>query len=422
MDIPTLFASNLRTFSNNTVTDLQYAGLTRDEALSHEALQVAAGLFKMWDQRPERLQDEDWVEETAVMEAGQELWTMWSLKEWAQEMPYYKFFSVAMVPGRQSVALADVNMTDTMEMPLFEENNKDFETSPVQKPYATSEGVGKRKAGVTLGGVSMDSGPSNARPTKVPKTGSGQPSTKQVKALVDISDAHPTEKDSVNEGLEGDIAVQVRWSTRAIVRLAPHNERVEFREAEGPNLAGDTACNAQRWARAVKRKGKKAAAPAGRVACTLDDNKEGPAAGPSNTTPMALPTLGTEDNEEEVLGVVSAEGILREPKLETRDDGAPVAPEGAEGDGESESAKLVWRPADKPATKFKRVTQRVGEMREMETAMADYAAACKRECADLRFKLLGMHTVLGETRRLQGTLVEARREAEEALWEILAFK
>ncbi|KAG6859446.1 hypothetical protein C0991_000683, partial [Blastosporella zonata] len=149
----------------------------------------------MWDQRPKRLQDEDWAEETAVMEAGQELWTMWSLKEWAQEMPYYKFFSVyskAMVPGRRSVALADVNMTDMMEMPLFEEDNKDFETSPVRKPYATSEGLGKRKAGAILGGVSMDSGPSNTRPTKVSKTGSGQPSTKQAKVLVDISDAHPT--------------------------------------------------------------------------------------------------------------------------------------------------------------------------------------------------------------------------------------
>ncbi|KAG6838780.1 hypothetical protein C0991_008502, partial [Blastosporella zonata] len=94
MDVPTLFASNLRTFSNNAVTDLQYAGLTRDEVLSREALQVAAGLFDMWDQRPERLQDEDWAEEVAVMEAGQDLWTMWSLKEWAQEAPYYKFFSV----------------------------------------------------------------------------------------------------------------------------------------------------------------------------------------------------------------------------------------------------------------------------------------------------------------------------------------
>ncbi|KAG6859824.1 hypothetical protein C0991_012540, partial [Blastosporella zonata] len=94
MDVPTLFASNLRTFSNNAITDLQYAGLTRDETLSREALQVAAGLFDMWDQRPKRLQDEDWAEETAVMEAGQELWTVWSLKEWAQEMPYYKFFSV----------------------------------------------------------------------------------------------------------------------------------------------------------------------------------------------------------------------------------------------------------------------------------------------------------------------------------------
>ncbi|KAG6862615.1 hypothetical protein C0991_011215, partial [Blastosporella zonata] len=153
MDVPTLFASNLRTFSNNAITDLQYAGLTRDEELSREALQVAAGLFKMWDQRPKRLQDKDWVEEAAVMEAGQELWTRWSLKAWAQEMPYYKFFSVAMVPERQLVALADINMGDTLEMPLFEEDNKDFETSPVQKSYSTSEGLGKRKAREILGGV-----------------------------------------------------------------------------------------------------------------------------------------------------------------------------------------------------------------------------------------------------------------------------
>ncbi|KAG6838201.1 hypothetical protein C0991_001111 [Blastosporella zonata] len=88
----------------------------------------------MWDQRPKRLQDEDWAEEAVVMEAGQELWTLWSLKEWAQEVPYYKFFSVnskAMVPEQRSVALADINMGDTLEMPLFEEDNKDFETSPV---------------------------------------------------------------------------------------------------------------------------------------------------------------------------------------------------------------------------------------------------------------------------------------------------
>ncbi|KAG6838819.1 hypothetical protein C0991_008142, partial [Blastosporella zonata] len=209
MDVPTLFASNLRTFSNNTITDLQYAGLTRDEELSREALQVAAGLFEMWDQRPERLQDEDWVEEVAVMEAGQELWTRWSLKEWAQEMPYYKFFSVAMVPERRLVALAEVNMTDVMEMPLFEEDNKDFETSPVRKSYSTSEGLGKRKAREISGGVNMGSGPLNARPTKISKTGSGQPSTKQTKAMVDISAAHATDKDSVDEGLEGDIAARV---------------------------------------------------------------------------------------------------------------------------------------------------------------------------------------------------------------------
>ncbi|KAG6852491.1 hypothetical protein C0991_011526, partial [Blastosporella zonata] len=195
MDVPTLFASNLCTFSNNAITDLQYAGLTQDEPLSREALQVAVGLFDMWDQRPERLQDEDWVEEMAVLEAGQELWTMWSLKEWAQEAPYYKFFSVypkAMVPGRRSVALADINMTNTIEMPLFEEDNKDFETSPVRKPYSTSESLGKWKAREILGGVNMDSGPSNTRPAKVLKTGSGQPSTKQAKVPIDILGAHVT--------------------------------------------------------------------------------------------------------------------------------------------------------------------------------------------------------------------------------------
>ncbi|KAG6863090.1 hypothetical protein C0991_008252 [Blastosporella zonata] len=241
MDVPTLFASNLCTFSNNAITDLQFAGLTRDEPLSREALQVAAGLFDLWDQRPERLQDEDWAEEAAVMEAGQDLWTVWSLKDWAQEMPYYKFFSVA-----RSVALADVNMTDAMEMPLFEEDNKDFETSPVQKSYSTSEGLGKRKAREISGGVNVGSGPSNARPAKISKTGSGQPSTKQAKAMVDISGAHATDKDSVDEGLEGDIAVRVRWSTRALVQLAPHDKRVEFREAEGPVMPAVHHCQGGR--------------------------------------------------------------------------------------------------------------------------------------------------------------------------------
>ncbi|KAG6839330.1 hypothetical protein C0991_003593 [Blastosporella zonata] len=302
MDVPTLFTSNLRTFSNNAITDLQYAGLTRDEPLSREALQVATSLFEMRDQCPERLQDKEWAEEMVVMEAGQDLWTMWSLREWAQEMPYYKFFSVtpkAMVPGQRLVAPADINMTNTQEMPLFEEDNKDFVTSLVRKPFASSKSLGKRKAREILGRVNIDSGLSNARPSKVSKTGSGQPSTKQAKAPVDILEAHPTDKESVDEELERDIAVQVQWSTRALVRLAPHSERLEFWATKGP---------------------------------------------------------------------------------------------------------------------FERVTQRV------EAAMADYAAACKWECADLRFELLRMQTVLGETRQLQGTLVELRREAEEALWEILAFK
>ncbi|KAG6838294.1 hypothetical protein C0991_000418 [Blastosporella zonata] len=136
-------------------------------------------------------------------------------------------------------------------------------------------------------------------------------------------------------------------------------------------------------------------------------------------TLAALPTLGAEDDE----GEVSGEGILGVPKLEEeRDDGALVAPGGAEGDGESESAKSVWRPADEPATEFVWVTRRVGELRELEASMADYAATCKRESAALQFELLRLQTTLGETRRLQGVLVEARREAEEALWNISAFE
>ncbi|KAG6863050.1 hypothetical protein C0991_008562 [Blastosporella zonata] len=138
---------------------------------------------------------------------------------------------------------------------------------------------------------------------------------------------------------------------------------------------------------------------------------------------MALPTLGMGDDKEEVLGMeILAGGILGGPKLEERDDGAPVAPEVAEGDGESESAKSVWRPTDEPATEFERVTRCVGELRELEVAMTDYAAACEQEYAALKFELLQMQTVLGKTRHLQGTLVEARQEAEEALWEILAFE
>ncbi|KAG6838586.1 hypothetical protein C0991_010411, partial [Blastosporella zonata] len=226
--------------------------------------------------------------------------------------------------------------------------------------------------------------------------------------------------------------------------------RLEFREAEGPcqqcttakvadhcwypqvrlpccrclnsgiacrNSAGDTTHDAQHRARVVRKREKRAAVPAARVMHAPADDEGVPAAGPSKEIPAAPPTLGTEDEGEEVLGV----GISGEPVLE-EDDGAPVAPEVAEGSGESESAKSVWRPTDEPATEFERVTRRVGELRELEAGMADYAAACERECADLRFALLRSQTMLGEARRQQEVLVEARREAEEALWGISAFE
>ncbi|KAG6838095.1 hypothetical protein C0991_001856, partial [Blastosporella zonata] len=185
------------------------------------------------------------------------------------------------------------------------------------------------------------------------------------------------------------------------------------------NSAGDTARDAQCQARAVRKREKRAAAPVTRAARAVDDDEEGPAAGPLQTTPAALPTLGAEDDEGEVLG----EGISGVPELDEGDgDGAPVAPEVAEGGRDSESAKSVWRPADEPVTEFERVTRRVGELRELEARMANYAATCERELAALRFELLRLQTMLGETRRLQGALIEARREAEEALWEVLAFE
>ncbi|KAG6851715.1 hypothetical protein C0991_006766 [Blastosporella zonata] len=369
----------------------------------------------MWDQRPEKLQDEDWTEEAVVMEAGQDLWTMWSLREWAQEVPYNKFFWVAMVPGRRSVALADINMGGRMEMPLFEEDNKDFETSPVQKSYSTSEGLGKRKAAAISGGVSMGSGPSNARPTKISKTGSGQPSTKQTKTMVDILAAHATDKDSVDDGLEGDIACQ-QCTTAKVA------ERCWYPQAQLPccrclnsgiackNLAGDTARDAQRRARVVRKRAKRTAAPATRAARAVDDKAE---------EIPGVPDLGEGIDEEGILG----EGISGVPELEEeRDDGAPAAPEVAERGRDSESARSVWRPADELVTEFERVTRRVGELRELEAGMANYAASCERELAALRFELLRLQTTLGETQRLQGALIEARREAEEALWDILAFE
>ncbi|KAG6850451.1 hypothetical protein C0991_010383, partial [Blastosporella zonata] len=176
------------------------------------------------------------------------------------------------------------------------------------------------------------------------------------------------------------------------------------------NSAGDTARDAQRRARVVRKKAKRTAAPAAQAARVVDDEAE---------ESPGVPDLDEGDDE----GEISGEGILGVPDLEEeRDDGAPVAPEVAEGDGQSESARSVWRPADEPVTEFEWVTQRVGELRELEVGMADYAATCKRELAALRFELLRLQTTLGETRRLQGMLVAARREAKEALWDISAFE
>ncbi|KAG6838528.1 hypothetical protein C0991_010907, partial [Blastosporella zonata] len=165
-----------------------------------------------------------------------------------------------------------------------------------------------------------------------------------------------------------------------------------------------------RRAHVVRKREKRVAAPVTRAARAMDGDA---------AEVLRVHDLGEGDDEERILG----EGILGGPELEEeRDDGAPVAPEVAEGGRESESAKSVWHPADAPATEFARVTQRVGELRELEAGMADYAATCERELAALRFELLRLQTTLGETRRLQGALIEARREAEEVLWEVSAFE
>ncbi|KAG6838488.1 hypothetical protein C0991_010093, partial [Blastosporella zonata] len=140
------------------------------------------------------------------------------------------------------------------------------------------------------------------------------------------------------------------------------------------------------------------------------------------TLPVQKPYASLKSLGKRKAGEILGAGILGEPKLEERDDGAPVTPEGSEESRESESAKLVWRLTNEPATEFKQVTRRVGELQEMEASMADYTNACERECTELQFALLRMQTTLGETWTLQGVLLESRREAEEALWGILAFE
>ncbi|KAG6848558.1 hypothetical protein C0991_000428, partial [Blastosporella zonata] len=204
------------------------------------------------------------------------------------------------------------------------------------------------------------------------------------------------------------------------------------------NSAGDTARDAQRRARVVRKKAKRTAAPVTRAACVVDNEaEESPGVpdlgkgdddeGISSEGISGVPELEEARNDEGILGGPELEegndgGISGGPELEEGNDGTPVAPEVAEGDRESESARSVWRPADEPATEFEMVTRRVGELRELEAGMADYAATCERELAAMRFELLRLQTTLGETRRLQGALIEARREAEEALWEISAFE
>ncbi|KAG6862596.1 hypothetical protein C0991_011342, partial [Blastosporella zonata] len=193
------------------------------------------------------------------------------------------------------------------------------------------------------------------------------------------------------------------------------------------NSAGDTARDAQRRARVVRKRAKRTAAPATRAARMVDDEAEEspgvPDSGEERDDGEGVSGEGISGVPDLEEGRDEEEGILGGPELEEeRDVGAPVTPAVAEGDRESESARSVWRPTDKPATEFERVTRRVGELRELEARMADYAATCERELAGMRFELLRLQTTLGETRRLQGALIEARREAEEALWEISAFE
>ncbi|KAG6838324.1 hypothetical protein C0991_012597, partial [Blastosporella zonata] len=95
------------------------------------------------------------------------------------------------------------------------------------------------------------------------------------------------------------------------------------------NSTGDTARDTQRRACVVRKRAKRTAVPVTGATRAVDDNEEGPAAGPSQTTPAALPTLGAEDDKaEEIPGVPNLgegndeEGILGGPKLEEeRDDG-----------------------------------------------------------------------------------------------------
>ncbi|KAG6863465.1 hypothetical protein C0991_005585, partial [Blastosporella zonata] len=141
---------------------------------------------------------------------------------------------------------------------------------------------------------------------------------------------------------------------------------------------------------------------------TLANDKEGPTAGPSNDILDVLPTLGVEATEE--MEVDSGGSILG-------------VPESIGGNGLAESEvlaesrvlealKLTWHHKDKLATDFKRLSHKLADIKDKETALALDIADLKAKCTQQQYKLLCTQTILRGTRGLQETLKEIKQKVE----------
>ncbi|KAG6838973.1 hypothetical protein C0991_006928, partial [Blastosporella zonata] len=136
--------------------------------------------------------------------------------------------------------------------------------------------------------------------------------------------------------------------------------------------------------------------------------------GPSNDISDAPPTLGTDASEE--MEVDLGGSILGVPKSI----GAAES-EGLAESGILEASKLTWHHGDEPATNFKRLSQKLANIEDKETALALSVTELEAKCTQQQYKLLRTHIILGGTRGLQETLKEIKHKVKAELLLTPAF-
>ncbi|KAG6853296.1 hypothetical protein C0991_005391 [Blastosporella zonata] len=111
--------------------------------------------------------------------------------------------------------MVDINMDNDWSLVLFEAKVKQKKEEVLlleaQNPRVPSQkALGKQKAVNQPSRVDMSSGLPTAKPTKILNDGPKPVKAKSgshYKSLADVADAHPTNKDLIDEGLEGEIGV-----------------------------------------------------------------------------------------------------------------------------------------------------------------------------------------------------------------------